>query len=48
MAATLKTTDAYVVANVKHYELCLPKVGFFSWLQNYRPHPRELELAKVG
>jgi hypothetical protein len=23
MAVTLKTTDAYVVANVKHYELCL-------------------------
>ena len=24
------------------------ELGFFSQLQNYRPHPRETELAKVG
>ena len=24
------------------------ELGFFSWLQNYRPHPREHELAKVA
>ena len=24
------------------------ELGFFSQLQNYRPHPREPELAKVG
>jgi len=24
------------------------ELGFFSQLQNYRPHPRETELAKMG
>jgi len=46
------TTDAELRANLKTLR-SLPsghgiELGFFSWLQNYRPHPREPELAKVG
>jgi hypothetical protein len=51
MAMTPRTIDANVVADVKPLELCLPDKEssyVFSWLQNYRLHPREPKLAKVG